>query len=188
MNFIDIPDLEKHQTSLINFRNTRGNTNTLWWCHFKDEVDEHLPDLTKMFKEHFSLTVRQLIYFCIPHNKEGITDPNHPESIFIHIDGKDEDWTLFDPNFAVNIPLEHCEGTYTMFYEKINDDPDPYYPVYDCGGVAHTSVKEAFRFQLHKTAVLRINEPHGVFNPNKELRVVATIRFEENLEHLLEKE
>jgi len=186
MKFIDLPDVEKHQQDLIDFRNTKGKLDTLWWCHFQNEVEEHLPELAQMLKDKFGLTVRQLIYFCIPYNQEGITDANDPESIFVHIDGKDEDWTLYDPTFAINIPLEHCAGTYTMFYEKINDDPDPYYPVYTCGGVAHSSVKEVLRFELTRPAILRIAEPHGVFNPHKTLRVVATIRFNESLEKFMD--
>ena len=185
MNFIDIPNLKKHQEDLIKFRNTQSKLDTLWWCHFQDEVEQHLPDLAKMFKETHNLTIRQLIYFCIPHNEEGITDVNDPKSVFIHIDGKDEDWTLFDPTYAINIPLEHCDGTYTMFYEKINDETDPYYPLFTCGGVSHSSVKEMFRFELSKPAVLRINVPHGVLNPHKELRVVATLRFNESLEKFM---
>lgn len=183
--FIDIPDFERHRQALIDFRNTRGNTNTLWWCHYQDEVEQYLPELAEMFKDQYGLTVKQLIYFCIPKNDLSVTDAANPESVFIHIDAQDEDWTLFEPTLAINLPLEHCEGTTTLFYEKIDDTPDVFYPVYDCGGCAHDSVKEAYRFELTQPAILRINVPHGVHNPYETLRVVATIRFNEDLEPLL---
>lgn len=183
--FIDIPDFEKHKQALIDFRNTKGNVDTLWWCHFPDEVEKELPELVKMFKDNFDLTIRQLIFFCIPKNSMEVTDPTNPESVFIHIDAKDEDWTLYEPTFAMNFPLEHCEGTTTLFYEKINDEPDVFYPVYDCGGNSHSSVKEVHRLELTKPAILRINVPHGVHNPHDTLRVVATIRFNEDVSQML---
>lgn len=206
--YIDIPNWEQIRDDLIAFRNKRiseglynrddGQGLFKWWCHFEDEVKTELPLLFNTFEE-MGLKMRQLILFVNSTNSLEVKDHNDPRSIFIHQDSEDSDdaegfkqpseieWsTTFNPTAAINIPMENCEGSGTLFYERINDIPEAYYPKYDCGGLDHNSVKEVFRFELNKPAVLRINVPHGVYNPHKEDRVVATFRFYNSIDHLLD--
>lgn len=206
--YIDIPNWEQIRDDLIAFRNKRISEGVYdredgkglygWWCHFEDEVEKELPLLLEAF-DNMGLKMRQLILFVNTTNSLDVTDHNNPEAIFIHQDSEDSDeaegfkqpkeieWsTTFNPTTAINIPLEYCEGSSTLFYERINNLPEVYYPKYDCGGLDHNSVKEVFRFELNKPAVLKINVPHGVHNPHKEDRVVATFRFYNSIDHLLD--
>jgi hypothetical protein len=124
-------------------------------------------------------------------NDLTITDHDDPLSVFIHTDSEDKEDTVgiphppevefstdFKPTYALNIPLENCEESLTMWYEFTRDnDRDCYYPHVDCGGHKHDAVREVFRFELNKPAVIDVSVPHGVYNPHKERRTVATFRF-----------
>jgi hypothetical protein len=95
-------------------------------------------------------------------------------------------FTGFETTNAINIPLLNCAGSATLFYKLLKKDPDIYYAATNCGGHAKSSVEEVFRFELDRPAVLRINVPHAVYNPHDEPRVVATFRFYESTDHLLD--
>jgi hypothetical protein len=206
-NYLDIPNWKKHQADLINFRNNNPPPDELikeyakmtpqgqevhvsWYCFFEDTIEKELPELYATFKS-MGLDVHQLIYFVNAPNKIEVKDPLDKDCIFIHIDAKDdEDWeeTQFEPTNAINIPLENCENSETLFY-KINDETPKYcyYPnFYFCGGVDPNSVTEVARLVLDKPAVLRVNVPHGVYNPTTEMRNVATFRFYNSTEFLFE--
>ena len=89
-------------------------------------------------------------------------------------------------SIALNIPLEHCEESTTLFYSLTDESQDDvYYPTYNCGGHSHSNAVEVERFNLVQPAVLRVDVPHGVYNPCKEPRTVATFRFESDLQDLL---
>ena len=190
--FISIPEWESLQQQLIDHKNK--TTVSKWWCFFPDEIKQVLPDVYTTF-EKMGLHIRQMIYFTNLQNDLSVKDSMNPKSVFIHTDREDdlnaryEDnvplLTNFQPNYAINIPLENCEGSLTLFYELINSNSDVYYPVYTCGGHCHDDVKEVFRFELNAPAVLRINTPHGVHNPHLNPRSVATFRFYENLDNML---
>jgi len=191
--YIDIPEWEKLKDQLIEFRLKYSNTEALWWCHFYNEVNEHIPDLINAFNS-MGLTMNQLIYFTNLNNDINIDDSLDPRAVFIHTDREDDPeskydkepvLTNFNPTCAINIPLLNCERSKTLFYRfKKENTSDVYYKVIDCGGHSKTDVEEVYRFELYKPAVLRINVPHAVWNPNKEPRVVATFRFNESLENL----
>jgi len=189
---IDIPNWKTLQQELIDHKNS--TTESKWWCFFPDEVKRDLPNVYATFA-NMGLHIRQMIYFTNLQNDLSVKDSMDPRSVFIHTDREDDLsaryehevplLTDFQPNFAINIPLENCEGSWTLFYELLNSNSDVYYPVYTCGGHGHADVKEVFRFELHAPAVLRINAPHGVHNPHPNPRSVATFRFYENLEGML---
>ena len=191
--YIDIPNWENLRDQLIEFKNNYTPADALWWCHFEDEVQEQIPDLIATF-ESMGLQLHQLIFFTNLKNDLDMTDHSNSKSMFIHTDRQDDPDSKFDdvpvltdfpPTNAINIPMEHCDGSLTLFYELIDETAeDVYYPRYNCGGHEHTNVKEVFRFELNRPAVLRINVPHAVHNPHTEPRVVATFRFYNNIEYL----
>lgn len=190
--YIDIPNWKKHQEDLIKFYYSGGNyePDMWWWCHSEDEVRNNVPGLIESFKE-VGLEMRQLIYFTTPTKDKTVTNHEDPLSIFIHQDSQDDPEcytdldTTFDPEFAINIPLENCEGSETFFYERIANEEEVFYPWHGCGGLRHSSVRPVHSFELNQPALLRINVPHGVFNPHASIRTVATFRFYNDVTFLL---
>lgn len=193
--YIDLPNWQKLRDQLITFKASRTPAEALWWCHFEDEVKEHLPDIIATF-ESMNLHMHQLIFFTNLKNDLDNTDHSTPGSMFIHTDRQDDPDSKFDdvpvltdfpPTNAINIPMENCEGSLTLFYELVDSTADDvYYPTYNCGGHEHANVKEVFRFELSSPAVLRINVPHAVHNPHTAPRVVATFRFRNDIEKLFD--
>ena len=191
--YIDIPNWISLKDQLIQFKDKHTPADALWWCHFENEVREHMPDLIAVF-ESMGLQMHQLIFFTNLKNDLAMLDHTNSSSMFIHTDRQDDPDSKFDdvpvltdfpPTNAINIPMEHCEDSFTLFYELIDDTADDvYYPAYNCGGHDHANVKEVFRFELNAPAVLRINVPHAVHNPHNEPRVVATFRFYNDIEFL----
>lgn len=200
--YIDLPDWQHYRDLMIDFRKKDLAENKdwpdsgrhIWWCYFPDEVEKNVPGLIEAFAS-MGLTMKQMIFFNNVPNDIEIKDHNDPRSLFIHTDAEDlkssqydghrETVTDFAPTQALNIPMENCEGSETLFYELLNDNPGVYFVNPGCGGHAHQDVKEVFRFELNRPAVLRIDVPHAVYNPHQEDRVVATFRFEESLEKFL---
>jgi hypothetical protein len=191
--YIDIPNWISLREQLIQFKSTHTPVDALWWCHFENEVKDHIPDLIAVF-ESMGLHMHQLIFFTNLKNDLTVIDHTNPSSMFIHTDRQDDPDSKFDdvpvltdfpPTNAINIPMENCEGSLTLFFELKNELlADVYYPTYNCGGHDHSNVNEIFRFELNTPAVLRINVPHAVHNPHNEPRVVATFRFRNDIEYL----
>jgi hypothetical protein len=196
--YIDIPNWRSLQSQIIEFRKKNFPTNGwVWYCYFEDQVKEEIPELLETF-EKMGLKMRQMILFDNLPNDLTIKDHDDPLSVFIHTDSEDKEDTVgiphppevefstdFKPTYALNIPLENCEESLTMWYEFIRDnDRDCYYPHVDCGGHKHDAVREVFRFELNKPAVIDVSVPHGVYNPHKERRTVATFRFYNDINYL----
>lgn len=185
--YVEIPRFEEHRLRLLNFRKINGDLSTLWDNYNEEQSNLYFPEIVKEFKNSFGITVIQLIFFSIPPNKLGITDSYDPKSIFVHTDSYNEDNMPYDTNFAINLPLENCNGTYTIFYKYVDKPTLVHYPVFTGLGLSHSVVEEVDRFEVCRPSILRINEPHGVWNPTDRNRLVATIRFKENLEYLIER-
>ena len=195
-NFIDVPNWKNLQKQIIDFKNkfTPPPPETIWWCHFEEEVRKEIPELLESF-ESMGLKMKQMIIFTNLYNDIAVTDNKDPMSIFVHTDREDNPNSTYDkvpvltdfvPTIALNIPLEHCEESTTLFYSLTDESQDDvYYPTYNCGGHSHSNAVEVERFNLVQPAVLRVDVPHGVYNPCKEPRTVATFRFESDLQDLL---
>lgn len=198
--FLDIPDWKNLQNDLINFRYNHSRPDQLWWCHSEDEVKEKVPSVYNTF-EAMGLKLRQLIFFDNLNNDLKITDPTDPRCLFIHTDSSDdkeskgtnlpneiEYSTNFQPRWAINIPLENYKGSQTLWYELLDENINQVlYSAYDCGGHDPKNCREVFRFELTQPAVLAIDKPHAVYNPNKGIRSVATFRFYNDIEFLVKK-
>jgi hypothetical protein len=202
-NYIDVPNWKNLQQQLIDHKNKNlfrtiddleKDVNKKWHCYFPNQIKEELPEVFDTFKS-MNLNIRQMIYFTNTQNELLMTDNMNKKCMFIHTDREDALdakyetniplLTNFSPGNALNIPLENCEESLTLFYKAFDQNKNVFYPWYNCGGHAHSEVKEIDRFELCKPAILRINVPHAVHNPHIEPRVVATFRFYENLEEYL---
>lgn len=201
-NFLEIPNWKKLQELLIkhkkknlfsNLQDLYDDPHKKWKCYFETDVINDLPEVYDTF-EKLGLHIRQLIYFTNLQNDLDVKDSSDPRCVFIHTDSKDNLearyetkiplLTDFHPTDAINIPLENYKDSLTLFYKILNDNGDVYYPVYCCGGHDHKDVVEVERFELTRPAVLKINVPHAVYNPNVQPRSVATFRFYEDLTYL----
>ena len=201
-SYIDIPNWETISKKIVSFRQSeldadpdyKSKNKHIWWCYFHDEVKKEVPELIEKF-ESIGLTMKQMILFNNLPNDINVKDHNNPKSLFIHTDSEDDPESVHDldlpvltdfpPTCAINLPLLNCKGSYTLWYKKLNSNPDVFHVNPGCGGHAHQDVEEVHRFELDKPAVLRINVPHAVWNPSDTNRVVATFRFKESLEHLI---
>lgn len=195
-NYLDIPNWEMLRDQIVEFKKVAPRPEEIsecWQCYFLETLKKELPDVVEAFAS-LGLTPRQMILFDNAPN--DINDKNHKtkNAIFVHIDAKDDEMpeTDFDPTNAINIPLVNCENSHTLFFEITPNNsrhPEDIYVVYDefykCGGLYLDIVKEIDRFTLYKPAILRVNIPHGVYNPTNQLREVATFRFYEDTDHLL---
>lgn len=195
-NYIDLPNWKVLRDQIVKFKKIAPKSEELsecWQCYFLDTMKRDLPEVVSAFAT-LGLTPRQMILFDNAPNE--IEDKNHEtkNAVFVHVDSRDDEMpeTDFDPTNAINIPLANCENSYTLFFEIIipdNRHPDDiyvYYPeYYQCGGIDLNIVKEIDRYTLDRPAILRVNIPHGVYNPTKQIREVATFRFYEDTEHLL---
>lgn len=199
-NYIDVPNWKNLQQQLIDHKNKNlfrtiddleKDVNKKWHCYFPDQIKEELPEVFNTFKS-MNLNIRQMIYFTNIQNDLSTKDNMDRKCMFIHTDREDDlsakyetDIPLltdFKPGNALNIPMENCEGSLTLFYKTDNGNVNVFYPWYNCGGHDHDTVHEVDRFELFQPAVLRINVPHAVHNPHIEPRSVATFRFYEDLE------
>jgi hypothetical protein len=184
-DYITIPNFEKHTADLLEFRRTQGNTGTYWDNYQDDEIEHHFPNLVKEFKDSFNLTIIQLVFFSIPPNDIWIKDPLDPKAVYIHVDGYNEEHQKYIPKHAINLPLEYCEGTLTFFYKLRKENAGTYYTVFDCEGISPNAVEQVEQIEISKPAIIRVDVPHGVWNPNSNNRLVVTLRFAENLDHML---
>jgi len=196
-NYLDIPNWEMLRDQLIEFKKVTPKSDEIsecWQCYVLETLKKELPDVVEAFAS-IGLTPRQMIFF--DNHPNDLNDRNYKgkNAVFVHIDAMDDETgedTKFEPTNAINIPLVNCENSHTLFYEVNVPEgrhPDDIYIVYEdfygCGGLDLDIVKEIDRFTLNKPAILRINVPHGVYNPTNQIREAATFRFYEDTDHLL---
>jgi len=195
-NYLDIPNWEMLRDQIIEFKKVAPKSEELsecWQCYFLETLKKELPDVVDAFKI-LGLTPRQMILFDNAPNSLEDNDHKTSNAVFVHIDARDDECpeTDFDPTNAINIPLKNCEESETLYFEfnlprgRHPEDVYVYYPeFYQCGGMDLNIVKEIDRFTLDKPAIIRVNIPHGVYNPTDYIREVATFRFYEDTDHLL---
>lgn len=90
----------------------------------------------------------------------------------IHVDSGDMQWSL-------NIPIQHCEGTWTTWYETASepvymDRPGKdsgyyYYKLEDCTPID--------RLEMTKPYIVDIHTPHGIVNPTDQTRILTAVRL-----------
>jgi hypothetical protein len=102
----------------------------------------------------------------------------------VHVD--DKDWASHC--FALNLPLQNCENSYTVWYETSSDEgigipnsenpADPYYFFHNVRGFhEHQLVKEIGRWEVSKPAFVNIGMPHRPESHHNDLRLLLSIRF-----------
>lgn len=99
-----------------------------------------------------------------------VVKPN--SALPIHTDTGHHIWSL-------NMPVLNCPGTSTVFYEG-NAEPE-YIPLNN-GKIGYNkflpeNCTEIERFTLDRPAILRVDVPHNVVNPNDTLRIALAFRI-----------
>lgn len=197
--YIDVPNWQQVQQELIEFYYNDFDPEIPWWCYQDNQLVGKLPKLHEAWNT-MGLQMRMLIFFFAHPKDIDCHDEEDSRAVFIHQDSQDDPEkhfgddrgtrvdTDFDPEFAINIPLENCKGSKTFWYELTvpEDQAYTYYPWHGCGGMKHNAVKRVYEHELHSPSILRINRPHAVYNPHAELRTVATFRFYNDISYLID--
>ena len=160
---IDIPNLSELQAAILSIipaaRRTKTDLFYLPVAHYMI-----LPEFREML-EHTKLSENVLSIATVV-VKPGLE--NWP----IHVDHGDTPWSL-------NIPIQHCEGTWTTWYST---DQSPAYterPGKDTGYYRYNveECKAIDQLEMTKPHIINIHVPHGIANPKDQTRILTAIRL-----------
>jgi hypothetical protein len=186
--YFDYPNWLDHQEKLLAYRKLKIPNDQAWGGVNYDEFVTDLKDIIDDYKD-LGLYIKQIIFISFPPTDLNSTDMNDPKTIYIHIDSKDDEEhllkdsvdTVFAPKYVLNIPLVNCEKSTTFFYDVIDPTKNtPSNHIWGGGCVDYSNVVEADNFTLNKPAFLKVDVPHAVHNPTDELRIVCSMRVDDN--------
>lgn len=184
-NWLDARDrlLDYKQKNIPSDEDYYGFNDDEFPTDFKDIIDEC---------DKLGLYIKQLVFLSIFPTDLSNIDVNDLETIherlYKHIDQADDFEhstqsvkTFFNPKYSLNIPLINFEKSITFFYDFI----DPYKDHVQhsiCGGrnFKYRRLIEVERFTLYQPAILKVDAPHAVYNPTNDLRIVCTLRLDDN--------
>lgn len=130
--------------------------------------------LFKKWVDEKNLEIRLVIGIKVyAHNEQEATQKPHT------------DLDEVGSEYALNVPVENCEGTYTAQFDIVNgkqytayleDEEKTKYMVYS----DDIELKEVTRFYLTKATWFNTLVPHQVVNPTDKTRLSLSIRFKKN--------
>jgi hypothetical protein len=177
-----------HREKLIDYKSKKIPIDHAWYGVNQKDFDLDLEDIVKDLKE-VGLIVKQIIFISFPTTDLNSKDLNDTKTIYIHVDSKDDEEhllkdiapTAFAPRYVLNIPLINCEQSKTFFYEFIDSDKNTSYQhAWGGGCVDYSNVTEVDSLTLDKPAFLKVDVPHAVHNPTDQLRIVCSMRIDDN--------
>jgi len=152
------PDLELHQNKLI--------------AEFDHEVIYKFCPSFKQFLTQEKI-LDNLFYVCFIINKG--------KDLPIHNDG-------FSPKYALNVPIDNCKNTYTVFYDATLTEKHTVehasesFPQVSYGLYAdETTATEIARIDANHPHWINITVPHKAEVYNDALRVNCSIRFQDSI-------
>lgn len=164
----------------------------LSWILNKDFYKEWIVDNNRFHKSDTCEMPLSALEF-LPHTKEVVYGLGNPirltywitkgeDMLPCHIDGGFNHYWI--PRSRFLIPVVNYLGTDTVFYGKNikleNFD--------DTGGVSYlrpvdpTQLKEVERFEVDQPVWIRIDNPHTVINPNKNIRIAFTVIYPHSIQ------
>ena len=181
-SYYDYTGWEKHRGVILDYIKKYNLENKDFHLITLSDLKKDIPNFIEEM-EYNGLYIIKIHIISFQPTDLSIKDISNPLSIFIHTDILDTDTSNID--YAFNIPLINCDSSTTFHYKLINADEKEEY--HACGEPAFNfnNVEEVSSFQLYKPALCRISVPHGVHNPTNQLRVVASIRIDNNSPVLL---
>ena len=90
----------------------------------------------------------------------------------IHVDSGDMRWSL-------NIPIQHCEGTWTTWYETTKPPVYMDRPGKDTGYYCYNleDCRPIDQLEMTKPYIIDIHTPHGIVNPTDQTRILMAVRL-----------
>jgi hypothetical protein len=167
-----------HRDTLLAHWKENGRTEPAYIEYDNEQLSKLFPDLVTELAQH-NLTPWRLFFLGVIPCFESHTDPTDPLTPFIHTDMPDNDGDPV-PKWALNIPLENYEDSWTVFYKL----KDPYQPWVLYGNWSATSrghdprnCEEVTRVQLKDPMLFKVDGPHAVVSNTEKLRLSVSIRF-----------
>ncbi len=109
------------------------------------------------------------------------------ENPSIHVDGNNED-RAGSNDVALNVPILNCEGTEMIWYSgdytvkvlpvEVNKKVSSLIPEW------HSGPDQIYHKEITSPALVRVNVPHCVINPQEKPRIMASFRFTPGLTFL----
>ena len=186
--YFDYPNWLEHRDRLLDYKQMKIPSDQAWYGLNHDEFSTDLKDVIDDYAQ-LGLYIKQIIFISFPPTDLNSTDMNDSKTIFIHVDSQDDEEhlkkeglsTLFAPKYVLNIPLVNCEKSTTFFYDFIDPDKDTADKhIWGGGCVDYSNVVEVEKFSLDKPALLKVDVPHAVHNPTNDLRIVCSMRVDDN--------
>ena len=136
----------------------------------------HVPSLFEWF-DQMNLRPKLIAY---------VEQPAHT-NMSIHSDITKPNSDNFDPELALNLPIQGCEEAYTVIYRS----PTPPSLISTSSSTYHAynlqELVEIDRYSLTEPVLFRIKHPHGVKNPSDCDRHSISVRFWEDPWFLVDK-
>ena len=175
--YINIPQLEQIQKQVLHIANEKLNNPTV------------IFDNKKLYQQ--ICNIKELKSFLIDANwfdhLLGITlyVMDKESSFDIHIDTPAENYNVA----RLLVPIKGCDNTFTQFYTS---DVEPItewiYPNNDTPKPFHKFDKDKCKFvteaEMTRPFLIHHQHPHGIYNPNNNLRVSLWIDFDAELDLL----
>jgi hypothetical protein len=186
--YFEYPNWLEHREKLLVYRQLKIPNDQAWAGLNYEEFSTDLKDIVKDYAQ-LGLYIKQIIFISFPPTDLNSTDMNDPKTIYIHVDNKDDEEhllkdavsTVFAPKYVLNIPLINCENSTTFFYDYIDPNKETSDThIWGGGCVDYSNVFEVDKFNLNKPAFLKVDVPHAVHNPTDSLRIVCSIRVDDN--------
>jgi hypothetical protein len=180
-----LPQIQKEVLNLINnyysdvfSENAFGKESSQYLGIEIDQLRDHAPTYMQFLKD-LKLYDR-LSAFTLVGTLNGLT----AKPAVVHVD--DRDWTF--QCFALNLPLQNCKNSYTVWYETVVDEgisipnsenpSDPYYFFRNVNGWHDNQlVKEIGRWEVSNPAFVNIGMPHRPESHHNDLRLLLSTRF-----------
>ena len=160
----------------------------LAWILEKDLYKEWIVDNNRFHKSG-TCDMPLSVLDMLPYTKKAITEFGSPtrltywitrgeDTLPCHVDGGFEHFWV--PRSRFLIPVINYTDTTTIFYSK-NIKLENFQ---DTGGVSYlrpidpTQLKEIERVEVDQPIWIRIDNPHTVINPNKNIRIAFTVVYD----------
>lgn len=186
-HYFDYTNWKDHRDRLLAYKQEKVPDSEAWYGLSNEDFSEDLTDIIDDYRK-LGVYINQIIFISFPPTDLNSTDMNDSKTIFIHIDSQDDEEhllkdglsTKFAPKYVLNVPLKNCEKSTTFFYDVVdpnNNNSNKH--VWGGGCVDYSNVVEVEKFNLDRPAFLKVDVPHAVHNPTNDLRIVCSMRVDD---------
>ena len=156
-----------HTTYMDDLFDIAGKDIDRLWKIDKDLIKTHAPTFIELLKK-LNLLDRWALTAFSP------TVATYTKSM-VHIDNADRNIR----SYGLNLPIQNCEGSYTVFYEtkgKGTCGIMPWYKDSPCF-LDHEIIGELGRLPTLQPAFVNVSYPHGSLSEHEDFRLLISTRF-----------